>query len=231
MKTVMITGANRGLGKEVARQLAQKGFRVLMTGRDRKKLKKAAKEVKESTGHSDIHIFELDMTSPQHLHTIASKVAAKTGQLDVLINNAGIFIDSQDSTNVSRVALEQTLDTNFYGPVRLTQEMLPLLRKGKNARIINVSSGMGALTNMGRGHAAYRISKTALNGFTTNLAADLCDEHILVVAVCPGWVKTDMGGANADRDIEMGGASISQLAWKDNLETGRFYRDGRIIAW
>jgi NAD(P)-dependent dehydrogenase (short-subunit alcohol dehydrogenase family) len=228
---ILITGASRGLGKEVARQLAMKGHTLLLTARSKKAGKKTRDELIKLSGNQNIYFYELDVTSSRHLHTIAQEIKVKFDHLDVLINNAGILINSDDSSSVSKEIMEKTMQTNFYGPLLLTQKLLPFLKAAEAARIIHVSSGMGSLSDMGPGHTAYRISKTALNGLTATMAEDLKEEGIKVVSVCPGWVQTDMGGSNAPRKLEEGGLSISQLAWKEDLESGKFYRDGRIITW
>jgi NAD(P)-dependent dehydrogenase (short-subunit alcohol dehydrogenase family) len=230
-KVVFITGANRGLGKEVARQLALKSFHVLLSAREYKKAKKAAEFIIKQTGNKNIIPFKMDLTSSRDLHTIATEIKNKFEHIDVLINNAGVLLNADPIENLSRDILEKTMESNFYGPLLLTQKLLPLIKKSKDGRVINVSSGMGSLDSMDAGHAAYRISKTSLNGFTATLAAELEKDKIKVMSVCPGWVQTDMGGKDAIREIETGGKSISQLAWKDGLESGKFYRDGRIISW
>jgi len=232
MKKVLITGCNRGLGKEVALQLAKKGFMLIATARKRKEGKKAVEELKKESGNEHIHFVELDVSSSRDMHTIIQELRSLgIHDLDVMINNAGVFIDKENATTVSKTALEKTFETNFYGPLTLSQKLLPLLKKSNDGRIINVSSGMGALNGMEGGHAAYRISKSALNSFTVILAAELKNENIKVVSVCPGWVKTDMGGSQAERQIQEGAYSISQLAWKEDLQSANFYRDGKIIAW
>lgn len=230
-KVVFITGGNRGLGKEVARQLALKSFHILLSARDYKKAKKTAEEITKQTGNENIFPFKMDLTSSRDFHTIATEVMAYIEHIDVLINNAGVLMNADSIEKLSRETLEKTMESNFYGPLFLTQKLLPLIKKSKDGRIINVSSGMGSLDSMEAGHAAYRISKTSLNGFTATLAAELEKDKIKVMSVCPGWVQTDMGGKDAIRNIETGGKSISQLAWKDGLESGKFYRDGRIISW
>jgi len=231
MKTVLITGANRGLGLEVARQLAVKKFSVILTSRKYKNAKSAAELLIKKTGNTQIFPYELDMTSSRDLHTLPQELTQRFDHIDVLINNAGVLLNDQDCAEVSMDILEKTMAVNFFGPVLLSQKLLPMIKKSNDGRIINVSSGMGSLSESAPGHAAYRMSKSALNGFTAALAADLSQFGIKVVSVCPGRVKTDMGGPNAIRDIETGAFSISQLAWKDGIESGKFYRDGRIINW
>lgn len=227
----LVTGGNRGLGKEVARQLAVKGHQVIITARNTEKGQQAQAELQEMTNNPNIHFVQLDVTKEQDVQNSYQYIEEKFGQLDVLVNNAGIFLDREDSTKVSLDNLNKTLDTNFYGPFRTSQAFLPLMRKAQEARIINVSSGMGALESMGGGHAAYRLSKTALNSLTAIMAADVAADGIKVFAVCPGWVHTDMGGKEAPRTPEEGGNSITYLVDAPDAVSGKFYRDGQIIPW
>jgi len=231
MKTILITGANRGLGLGVALQLAKKDFTIILTSRKHKYAKSAADSIIHKSGNKNVYPFELDLNSSRDLYILPQQIMQQFEHIDVLINNAGVLLNDQDCTEVSQDILDKTMAVNFFGPVLLSQKLLPMIKKSNDGRIINVSSGMGSLSESAPGHAAYRMSKSALNGFTAALAADLSQFGIKVVSVCPGWVKTDMGGPNAIRDIETGAFSISQLAWKDGIESGKFYRDGRIINW
>ena len=231
---ILITGGNRGLGKEVARQLALKdpNNKILITARDVEEGKEAVAELESSTNNNNIDFIQVDVTSTKDIKNAYQYIAQEWRHLDVLVNNAGIFPrESGDTTQVSLETIQTTFDTNFYGPLQLSQTFLPLLQKSNDARIINVSSGMGALTGMQGGYAAYRFSKTALNSLTAVMAADVAKDNIKVFAVSPGWVKTDMGGPNADRSLEVGGKSIACLVDLPDAISGKFYRDGELIDW
>jgi NAD(P)-dependent dehydrogenase (short-subunit alcohol dehydrogenase family) len=228
---ILVTGANRGLGREVVRQLAEAGHDVIMTSRNPQRGRVALEEVKAETANSKISQIILDVSNMNSVDRLFSQVSALYNSLDVLINNAGILPNSSNSSTVSLESLKSAMDTNVYGALQVTQSLLPLLKKSNNARIINVSSGMGALENMGGGHAAYRMSKTALNSLTAMMAVDLSPFNIKVFAVCPGWVRTDMGGMEAPRSLEAGAQSITYLVTALDAVSGKFYRDGDIIPW
>lgn len=228
---VLITGANRGLGKEVATQLAEKGHEIIMTARDEQKGIQALKEVRERSGNDNVRFIQLDVGSEEDCKRVFKIVNDNYDHLDVLINNAGIFLNADDSSHVSMDVMEYTMKTNFLGPFRLSQLFLPILEKAEDPRIINVSSGMGALTDMGSGYAAYRISKTALNSLTAVMAADLHLRGLKVFSVCPGWVKTDMGGKEAPRELQEGAWSIMWLIDSPEAISGKFYRDGKQLSW
>ena len=231
-KIALITGANRGIGKEVARQLAEKGFRVILASRNAEKGKKALAALMEETDSQLLFSHKLDLVDEADFEAIVKYVEEKFGRLDVLVNNAGIFIKTGNSTlEVPKNEIRQTLDTNFYAPLLLSQGLLPLLKKSPDARIINVSSSMGRLSAMYGGHAAYRLSKVALNGLTAIMAEDLKESTVKVVAVDPGWVRTDMGGSSAHRSLAEGAAGITFLAIEDNIQNGGFYRDGKVLTW
>jgi NAD(P)-dependent dehydrogenase (short-subunit alcohol dehydrogenase family) len=225
-KRVLITGATRGLGQETAKQLLADGYQVIGSGRNMDKLE----DLKRELGNPNFSIVHMDVTDDESVHDAAQELAKRFESIDVLINNAGIFVDYADSSDVTMDAMRKTMDTNLYGPLRTSQNMLSLLYKSEEARIINVSSGMGAFSEVMAGSAAYRISKTALNSLTAVMSADLNDA-IKVVAVCPGWVQTDMGGSSAPRSLEDGAKGIAKLVTLPDLKTGTFYRDGERIAW
>ncbi len=230
MKTALITGANRGLGYETARQLTGRGFRVIATARDPEKGQKAVDQLNVNGGDS-VRFLQLDLLDETHFAKAAAFVEKQYGHLDVLVNNAGIISDAEGTATVKKQDVQRLLETNFYAPLLLSQQLIPLLRKSKEGRIINVSSGMGALEQSAGGYAAYRLSKTALNGVSNFMANDLASSNIKVVSVCPGWVRTDMGGPSAHRSPEEGASGIVWLATAPSIETGRFYRDGAVIGW
>jgi NAD(P)-dependent dehydrogenase (short-subunit alcohol dehydrogenase family) len=226
----LVTGANRGLGLEVCRQLASSGWTVVLTGRDLAKSEAAA----ESLVREGLEVLprQLDVADQASVWRLARELADQLDRLDVLVNNAGILYDTwQSAADADLDVVREALDTNTIGAWRTAQALLPLMRRSPHPRIVNVSSGAGALTDMRGGHPAYRISKTGLNALTRMLAGELGGEGFLVNSVCPGWVATDMGGRGG-RPVAQGAASI---VWAATLPrggpTGGFFRDGRAIDW
>ena len=230
MKTALVTGANKGVGREVARQLAGKGFHVFVGARNREAGCKAADQIAKQGGKATF--LGIDVADDASVTAAASKFSKTADQLDVLINNAGIMLNGDDTIlEVSDDLVRKTLETNTLGALRVTRAFVPLLTKSKAPRVINVSSGGGQLTGGADGWSpAYCISKTALNGVTSQLAAAL--PKFAVNSVCPGWVRTDMGGRNATRSVEEGADTIVWLATDapQNL-TGKFLRDRKEIPW
>jgi NAD(P)-dependent dehydrogenase (short-subunit alcohol dehydrogenase family) len=230
MKTALVTGANKGIGREVARQLARKGFHVFVGARNRKAGRKAVDEIVKDGGKASL--LEVDVSGADSVIAAEREFSKMEDHLDVLVNNAGIIADGDDAIlEVSDDLLRKTLETNTLGPLRVTRAFVPLLRKSKAPRVINVSSGGGQLTGGADGWSpAYCISKTALNGVTVQLAAAL--PKFAVNSVCPGWVRTDMGGENANRSVEEGADTIIWLASEAPQElTGKFLRDRKEIPW
>jgi NAD(P)-dependent dehydrogenase (short-subunit alcohol dehydrogenase family) len=231
--TALVTGANRGIGREVARQLADLGYSVLLTARDEAQARAAAAEITAETG-APVHPLALDVSDPESVAAAAASVGAAPGRLDVLVNNAGVGLDfGVSGTTPDFDAIEQTLRTNFYGAYRLTVALLDLLRKSEHPRIVNVSSGMGGVTEMGGWSPGYRVSKAALNAVTRILSTELKDDGFLVNSACPGFVKTDMGAPmGANKSVQAGAAGIVWLATlADDGPTGGFFRDGKPIAF
>ncbi|MHB9852054.1 SDR family NAD(P)-dependent oxidoreductase [Streptomyces krungchingensis] len=222
----LVTGANRGIGREVARQLAAAGHTVLVTARSAE----AAAEAARAVG-PDARPLRLDVTSEADITALARDVDA-LGVLDVLVNNAAITYDTwQRAITADLDVVREAAETNLYGPWRLTQALLPLLRASAHPRIVNVSSEAASLAGMGGGTPAYSASKAALNALTRMLAAELRGDGVLVNAVCPGWVATDMGGSGG-RPVEEGAASVVWAATlPDDGPTGGFFRDGRPLPW
>jgi NAD(P)-dependent dehydrogenase (short-subunit alcohol dehydrogenase family) len=210
----VVTGGNRGIGLEVVRQLAQRGYDVVMGSRS----------LERAPALDGVTVRELDVCDPD------SVAALQLDRCDVLVNNAAIHYDTYQRAATADLAIvEEALDTNLLGAWRMVERLLPLLRQSAHARIVNVSSGAGSITTMGAGPPAYSVSKAALNAFTRMLAAEL--RPILVNAICPGWVATDMGGAGG-RPVSEGAAGIVWAATlPDAGPTGGFFRDGRPIAW
>jgi NAD(P)-dependent dehydrogenase (short-subunit alcohol dehydrogenase family) len=231
VRVALVTGANRGIGLEVCRQLATRGFTVLLTARNAEKAQSAASGL-ASIGQ--VKPLVLDVADRQSIASAAHEVAGRYGYLDVLVNNAGINYDTWETAENADIdgTVMQTITANLLGPWRVCQAFLPLLRKSRAARIVNVSSESGSLAEMGAGPPAYQVTKAALNALTRTLAGELRHAHILVNAVCPGWVATDMGGAGAPRSVNEGAAGIVWAATlPDNGPTGGFFRDGKPLPW
>jgi NAD(P)-dependent dehydrogenase (short-subunit alcohol dehydrogenase family) len=226
----VVTGGNRGIGFEICRQLAGRGAQVVLTARQARAGEEAVKRL--AAQKLSVQFHPLDVTRPRDAVAWHDHLQRAFGRLDVLINNAGVFLkEDGPALDVKLDTVRATLETNTLAPLYLSQALVPLLQRSRNARIINVSSGMGALSDMEGGYAAYRISKTALNAVTTILAAELRGA-VAVNAVCPGWVKTDMGGANAEREVSQGAGGIVWLALDAPQDlTGQFVRDRKIIPW
>lgn len=219
--TVLITGASRGLGREVARRLVEEGFTVLAGVRDPGRMKPLP----------GVEVLPLDVCDPASIAAAEASIQARHGRLDVLVNNAGILLDSSDDAlSLDPAVLRRTLETNALGPLALTQALAPHMAKG--GRVVNVSSGGGQLSTPANWAPAYCISKTALNAITVQLAAALKPRGIAVNAVCPGWVRTDMGGPGAPRSLQQGADSILWLVLKAGPDiSGGFWRDGQRIDW
>jgi NAD(P)-dependent dehydrogenase (short-subunit alcohol dehydrogenase family) len=229
----LVTGANRGIGREVARQLAERGYEVLLSGRDGEKATAAASEVAQSTGGA-VRPLALDVSDPASIEAAAERVRADPGRLDVLVNNAGVGSDfGVSGTAPDFDAMAAALEANFYGAYRLTIALLELLRASEHPRIVNVSSGMGGITEMGGWSPGYRVSKAALNAMTRILSTELSGEGFLVNSACPGFVNTDMGGPmGAQKSVQDGAAGVVWLATlPDDGPSGGFFRDGKQIAF
>ena len=225
-KTAFVTGANKGIGFEVARGLAERGMRVFLGARNRQRGEKAA------TGIRGADLLVMDVANEASVTAAAHELGARAERLDVLVNNAGIVLDWNGSVfDLKAETLRETLETNLFGPMRVAQAFLPLLRKSETPRIINVSSGAGQLSGELQAWApAYSISKTALNSLTFQLAAAL--PGFAVNSVCPGWVRTDMGGSSAPRSVEQGADAIVWLATEAQQDlTGKFVKDRKVIEW
>jgi len=229
----LVTGANRGIGREVARQLSARGYRVLLSARDGKQAAAAARELAADSGAS-IAPVTLDVADPDSIASAAEQLRSDPGRLDVLVNNAGIGSDfGVSGTAPDFAAIQRALDTNFYGAYRLTVAVLDLLRASEHPRIVNVSSGMGGVAEMGGWSPGYRVSKAALNAMTRILSTELAGEGFLVNSACPGFVNTDMGGPmGASKPVEDGAAGIVWLATlPDDGPTGGFFRDGHPVQF
>ncbi len=235
-RIAIVTGASRGLGFATGRELARRGFVTVFTARDGVALNQAASAIPSGT---DIHLMPLDITRPADVDALLRFVTTQFGRADVLVNNAGILIEGSIDNNHDPSAFSvppetvlKTFETNTLGAYRLCQAFLPLMKKNNYGRVVNISSGMGQLTDMGGAWPAYRVSKTALNALTRVFAAELAGTNVKVNSVCPGWVRTAMGGKSATRTIDEG---ITGIVWAatlpDSGPTGGFFRDGEAIEW
>jgi NAD(P)-dependent dehydrogenase (short-subunit alcohol dehydrogenase family) len=226
-RIAVVTGGNRGIGLEICRQLAQAGMHVVLTARDEAKGKAAAKKL-------GVESHQLDVDSDESVKAFVRWIKDTHGRCDVLVNNAGVMLDPRGSRVLdSKIeTYRDTLETNLLGPLRMIQAIAPLMKNQGYGRIVNMSSGQGQLSDMGVGTPAYRVSKTALNALTRTTAADLHGTGILVNAMCPGWVRTDMGGSGAPRSVEQGADTALWLATlPDNGPTGGYFRDRKPIPW
>ena len=238
-RVAIVSGASRGLGLESARQLAERGFELVMLARGAETLQAAATEIQAATGVEPMAIAA-DVTDARAIRALADAVEQRYGRADVLINNAGIFLGPKDfgrpdAASILRASpdeVAETLAVNLVGPLRMVQAFVPMMRVQRWGRIVNVSSGMGQLSEMGGFWPGYRISKTALNALTRILAVELQGSGIKVNSVCPGWCRTDMGGKDASRSAAEGARSIVWAALlDDDGPSGGFFRDGEALEW
>jgi NAD(P)-dependent dehydrogenase (short-subunit alcohol dehydrogenase family) len=246
-KIAFITGANRGLGLETARELGKDGIVVVLGSRDSKKGEAAAAKLRDEGITAESLAF--DVTKPQDHQNAYDYFEKKYGRLDILVNNAGVLKENQISptgtgpnpvTAVSPEMLRETFETNFFAPVALTQKLLPLIGKAPAGRIVNVSSILGSTTLHSDPNSpiysfktfAYDASKAALNSFTVHLAYEVHDNKIKVNSAHPGWVKTEMGGPNATMEVSEGGKTSAQLATlPDDGPNGGFFHLGQPLPW
>jgi len=228
-RVALVSGGNRGIGREVARQLAGQGYRVVIGSRDLAKGEEVAQELGK-----DVSAVQLDVTDEASVVAAVASVEKDLGRLDVLVNNAGIAGGgwSTDAVDADLDEVRRTLETNLFGAWRLTEEALPLMRRNGYGRIVNISSGMGQLSDMGGHSPGYRVSKTGLNVLTRMLTAELGEENILVNSVCPGWVRTDMGTQAARVSVKEGADTPVWLATlPDEGPRGGFFRNREPIPW
>jgi len=232
-KIALVTGGNRGIGFEVCKQLAQKGFQVLLGCRDPHRGEKAVQELKAL--HLEVELVAVDTSDPTSIDAAFLSIQNQWGRLDVLVNNAGIFIDTRDGNSALETTvatLEETFRTNTVGPFLLCQKFIPLMVRNGGGRVINLSSGMGQLSEMQGGYPSYRISKAGINAVTKIFAAEAKHPNVFVNSVCPGWVKTEMGGETAPRTVDKGAETIVWLASDPTVKTtGSFFRDKTEIPW
>jgi NAD(P)-dependent dehydrogenase (short-subunit alcohol dehydrogenase family) len=231
-KTIaLVTGANRGIGREIVRRLAAEGVTTILAARDVAKAEAAAAEFAKRG--LPVVGRQLDVTDPAGVDHLAKSVAVAYGKLDILVNNAGVYLDGDRTSLTTDIeSVRQTFETNVFGAWRVAQAFAPLLRKSGHGRIVNLSSQMGQLSSMTDGTPGYRASKAALNAVTRMLADALKGDGVLVNSVCPGWVKTDMGGPNAPGTVEQGADTpVWAATLPDDGPTGRFFQNRQEIAW
>lgn len=229
-RVALVTGANRGIGFEVTRQLTRRGFTVVLGSRDVQKGQRAAARLAEE-GLSVLP-RRLDVSDEESVEDLAARMVDDPGRLDVLVNNAAIHYETwQRALGADLDIVREALETNTFGAWRTCEAFVPLMRRGGHGRIVNVTSGAGSLASMGGGTPAYNVSKVALNALTRMLAAELRGTGILVNAVDPGWTATDMGG-HGGRSVEDGAAGVVWAATlPDDGPTGGFFYDGKPEAW
>jgi NAD(P)-dependent dehydrogenase (short-subunit alcohol dehydrogenase family) len=239
-KVTLITGANKGIGFEIGRQLGKLGLTVVLAARDEARVNAAADRLRGEG--LDVQGVRLDVTDPSTAEAAARWLDERFGRLDVLVNNAGIgpeFATGTKPSGLGLAMLKETYETNVFGAFNVIKAFLPLLRKSAPSRIINQSSGLGSLGTLsdpdsayyGNNTLAYNSSKSALNGLTLAFSKDLAGDHISVNSVCPGWVKTDMGSDAAPRTVEQGAAIAVKLATMDSPPTGKYLNDDGEIPW
>ena len=227
-RIALVSGGNRGIGLEVCRQLAERNLTVVLGSRNEENGREAAAKI-----GGNVVPHQLDVADAESVDRMAAFLEDKFGRLDVLVNNAGIANDGgQRGVDADLDRVREALEANFLGAWRLCEVAIPLMQRGGYGRIVNVSTGMAALEDMGGGSPGYRVSKTALNALTRILSSELRGSGILINSVCPGWVQTDMGGSGASRPVEEGADSLVWAATlPNNGPTGGFFRDQRPIAW
>ena len=227
-RVALVSGGNRGIGLEVCRQLSGRGATVICGSRDEERGRAAAEELE-----GNVVPHQLDVADPESVDRLATFVEDEFGRLDILVNNAAISNDEgQRGVDADLDRVKEALEANLFGAWRLCEIAIPLMRRNGYGRIVNVSTGLAALEDMGGGSPGYRVSKTALNVLTRILASELRGSGILVNAVNPGWVQTDMGGSGATRPVEEGAESLVWAATLPNSgPTGGFFQDRQPVAW
>jgi NAD(P)-dependent dehydrogenase (short-subunit alcohol dehydrogenase family) len=227
----LVTGGNRGIGLEICRQLAKLGVRVILGARDAAKGRGAAGNL--IAEHLPVEARELDVANEESIQKCMSWIQRDLGRLDILVNNAGIMLEEDDADPEREIqTIRDTMQTNVYGPLLLSRLAIPVMKSRRYGRIVNLSSGMGSLTEMGPGYIGYRMSKAGINVVTRVLTAETEGLGILINSVDPGWVQTSMGGTGASRTVQKGAETAVWLATlPDSGPTGGFFRDRKTIPW
>jgi NAD(P)-dependent dehydrogenase (short-subunit alcohol dehydrogenase family) len=230
-RIALVTGGNRGIGLEICRQLAKLGIRVLLGARDGTKGAAVAKDL--AAAGLPVEARELDVADDGSIKECMSWIRTDLGQLDILVNNAGIMVEDDDTDSEQELqVVRDTMQTNVYGPLLLSRLAIPIMKSRRYGRIVNLSSGMGSLAEMGAGYIAYRMSKAGINVVTRVLAAETQGMGILVNSADPGWVQSDMGGRGATRSLYKGAETPVWLATvPDGGPNGGFFRDRKSIPW
>lgn len=228
-KVILVTGANKGIGLEIVRQLAKQGHEVILTARDKKRGEEAVEKL--AAENLSVHFIQLNIADVQNIQNAAEQIKRTFGTLDVLINNAAILMkEDQSLVRNAWDVIDQTIETNAMAQLQVARYFQPLFEKG--SRLIMTSSGGGSMTDpVGGWSPAYCISKSLLNAITRHLAHEWSGQQISVNAFCPGWVKTDMGGKAAPRSVEQGADTAVWLATTEKISTGKFFRDRKEIPW
>lgn len=226
MRTALVTGTSRGIGREIVRQLRGLDWKVVALARNT-----ATLEQEFGPSNDKLKYQTLDMTREEDAQLLVNKLEEWGWVPDVLIQNAGIMSENSNSMHASETDIRSVFEVNYFGIWRLNRMIVPLMKDHSGARVIHISSGMGAWDDLKGDHVAYRLSKNALNALSVLMAEELFNRGIGVHSMCPGWVKTDMGGQNAPRPVEKGAETAIYLSVTDGLPTGRFWRDKRPINW
>jgi NAD(P)-dependent dehydrogenase (short-subunit alcohol dehydrogenase family) len=227
-RVALVSGGNRGIGLQVCRQLAEKDYTVVMGSRDDEQGRAAAEGLP-----GGVVVRQLDVADPESVARLSRSIEEEFGRLDILVNNAGISNDEgQRGAEADLERVKAALEANLFGAWRLCEMAIPLMRRNGYGRIVNVSTGLAALEDMGGGYPGYRVSKTALNALTRILASELRGSGILINAVNPGWVQTEMGGSGATHSVEEGAEALVWAATLPNSgPTGGFFRDRSPVPW
>lgn len=229
-KIALVTGANRGMGLATSIELAKQDYHVILVGRNSEQLINEVSKLIDSKLSAEFIIA--DITHKEDADKVIQIIKEKYNRLDVLVNNAGIYIEEGSPFKADEEIFTRTMETNLYGPLRLMKGLIPLMIANNYGRVVNVSSNLGSFRGASSHCLSYSVSKSALNMLTNLFAAEVSSKNIKINSICPGWVKTDMGGSSAPRTIEQG---ISGIVWaatlKDNGPSGKFFHDQKEISW